>query len=78
MTTLDLFALLQAGVSTPYLMRTRAGIFIGASRPALARLAGRGLVKEVGRGPRGRREFKLTRAGQVLEKSRAKSNGIKW
>lgn len=67
MTTLDLYilALLQAGVSTPYLLRTRAGISIGASRPALERLAGRGLVKEAGPGPRGRREFKLTRAGHV-------------
>ena len=67
MTTLDLFilSLLERGVTTPYSLLSRAGISLGASRPALQRLAGHGLIREMGQGPRGRREFKLTRAGEA-------------
>jgi DNA-binding PadR family transcriptional regulator len=66
MTSLDLIVLLllQRGVNTPYLLRSRAGISLGGSLPALKRLLGQGLIKQGKQGPRGRREFALTRAGE--------------
>src|SRR5690349_20704804 len=66
MTSLDLLILLlvQSGVNTPYALNARAGISLGASLPALKRLLARNLVRENKPGPRGRREFTVTRAGQ--------------
>ncbi len=66
MTSLDLIVLLllQSGINTPYLLRSRAGISLGGSLPALKRLLGHGLIKQGKQGLRGRREFGLTRAGE--------------
>lgn len=64
--SLDLFLLmlLRDGVNTPYTWSSRAGISLGASLPAVRRLIGRGLIREIAKGPRGRREFALTRLGE--------------
>ncbi len=65
MTSLDLLLLflVKSGINTPYAWSARAGISLGASLPALKRLLRQELVKENKPGPRGRREFALTRAG---------------
>ena len=52
------------GVSTPYQWLTQAGLSLGGSLPAVRRLLARGLVSEAATGPRGRREFTITRAGR--------------
>ena len=65
MTSLDLLILflVHRGTNTPYLLRSRARISLGASLPALDRLSHWGLIKESKPGPRGRREFALTLHG---------------
>ena len=63
---LDLFllALITEGLATPYGWQTKARISLGASLPAVRRLIADGLIAEQDAGPRGRREFTLTRAGR--------------
>jgi DNA-binding PadR family transcriptional regulator len=65
MTSLDLLLLLliHRGTNTPYLLRSRAGISLGASLPALKRLLGNRFIKKSKPGQRGKREFALTPAG---------------
>src|SRR5512144_1831661 len=66
MTSLDLFilTLLKYGINTPYTMAAQAGVSLGASLPAIRRLVAERLIKETPRGPRGRREFQLTKSGE--------------
>jgi DNA-binding PadR family transcriptional regulator len=62
---LDLFvlALIESGVSTPYELRTAAGLSLGATIPALRRLLEAGLVLAAKPGPRGRADRRLTAEG---------------
>ncbi len=64
--TLDLFllTLIRDGITTPYDRQARAGVSLGASLPAVRRLLAGGLVREADEGPRGRREFAVTRSGR--------------
>ena len=66
MTSLDLYILmlLKRGINTPYSLRTRGGISLGASLPAIRRLLDRHLVKEIAGGTRGKREFQPTKMGE--------------
>jgi DNA-binding PadR family transcriptional regulator len=68
MSTLELFLLLAAakGISTPYELHTLAGVSVGASIPALKRLADQGLLAQSGPGARGRQESRLTARGKKL------------
>lgn len=63
---LDLFiiALVQRGGTTPYELKTRAGISIGSSAPVLERLADAGLLKKSDPGLRDRVQFSITKAGE--------------
>ena len=67
LTVLDLFIVesIKRGACTAYDLQRRAGISLGASSPALKRLAGSGIVTRipVHRTPRRRYEFKVTREG---------------
>jgi predicted transcriptional regulator len=64
--SLDLLilSLVDAGIRTPYRWQTEAGLSLGASLPAVRRLLARHLVSEAAAGPRGRREFTITRTGR--------------
>ena len=59
---LDLFvlALVSEGVSTPYELKTAAGLSPGATIPALTRLLEAGFVHQGKPGPRGRTDHKIT------------------
>jgi hypothetical protein len=63
--SLDLLilTLVDAGIDTPYRWQTQAGLSLGATLPAARRLLARQLVSERKPGPRGRREFRITRTG---------------
>ena len=63
---LDLFvlALIESGVSTPYGLRTAAGLSPGATIPALRRLLEAGLVLAKEPGLRGRTDHMLTAHGR--------------
>jgi hypothetical protein len=64
--SLDLLilSLVDAGIKTPYRWQTEAGLSLGASLPAVRRLLARHHVSEAAAGPRGRREFTITRTGR--------------
>ena len=63
---LDLFvlALVSDRVSTPYQLKTSAGLSPGATIPALARLLEAGFVIQGKPGPRGRADYRITSAGR--------------
>ena len=50
--------------TNPYEWQARAGASLGASLPAVRRLLAGGLLNEAENGPRGRREFTITRLGR--------------
>jgi len=64
--SLDLFllGLIQSGVDTPYLLRERARLSIGATLPALKRLEGMRLVARGLKGQRDKQQFVLLSAGK--------------
>jgi DNA-binding PadR family transcriptional regulator len=68
---LDLFvlALIECGVSTPYVLQTVAGLSPGATIPALTRLLEAGFVLQGKPGSRGRADYKITAAGRRYLKS---------
>jgi DNA-binding PadR family transcriptional regulator len=68
---LDLFvlALVADGISTPYELKTVAGLSPGATIPTLARLLEAHLVLQSEPGPRGRADYKITAAGRRYLKS---------
>lgn len=70
-TDLDLFvlALVDCGVSTPYVLQTLAGLSPGASIPALQRLTERRLIRPGDSGARSRTEHRITSAGKKLLKT---------
>ncbi len=59
-----LLALIDGGIATPYAMRERAALSVGATLPALRRLEHQGLVERGKTGPRNKTVFKLTAAGR--------------
>jgi DNA-binding PadR family transcriptional regulator len=63
---LDVFvlALVESGVSTPYELKTAAGLSPGATIPALARLLKARLIHQGESGPRGRTDHKITTEGR--------------
>lgn len=68
---LDLFvlALIDSGVSTPYELKTTAGLSPGATIPALRRLLDEELVVQGKPGPRGRTAYRTTAEGRRYLKS---------
>jgi DNA-binding PadR family transcriptional regulator len=64
--SLDLFllGLINSGVNTPYLLRERARLSLGATHPALKRLEKLGLIARGERLQRNKQQFKLTAAGK--------------
>ncbi len=64
--SLDLLilSLVDAGIDTPYRWQTQAGLSLGATLPAARRLLAGQLLSERKPGPRGRREFRITRSGR--------------
>lgn len=68
---LDLFvlALISHGISTPYELKTAAGLSPGATIPALARLLEAGFVLQGKPGRRGRADRRITAAGRRYLKS---------
>jgi hypothetical protein len=69
--SLDLLilTLVDAGIDTPYRWQIQAGLSLGATLPAARRLLSRQLVSERKPGPRGRREFRITRTGRTQLKN---------
>jgi DNA-binding PadR family transcriptional regulator len=65
---LDLFvlALIESGLSTPYALKTAAGLSPGATIPALARLMKARFVLPGKSGSRGRTDHKITREGRAF------------
>lgn len=65
-TDLDLFvlALIDSGISTPYQLQKQAGLSQGATIPTLQRLFEVGFVRQGRTGPRGRTDYKVTKAGK--------------
>jgi len=63
---LDLFALalIESGISTPYELKSAAGLSPGATIPALRRLLEGGLVLQEKAGPRGRMGHRITAEGR--------------
>ncbi|MGA3161959.1 MAG: hypothetical protein ABSC77_12145 [Terracidiphilus sp.] len=63
---LDLFvlALIESGISTPYELKTAAGLSPGATIPTLRRLLEESLVLQGKPGPRGRTGHKITVEGR--------------
>jgi DNA-binding PadR family transcriptional regulator len=63
---LDLFvlALIDSGISTPYELKTAAGLSPGATVPVLRRLIEEDLVVQGKSGPRGRTDHKITAEGR--------------
>jgi DNA-binding PadR family transcriptional regulator len=63
---LDLFALalIESGISTPYELKTAAGLSPGATIPVLRRLLEGGLIVQGKPGPRGRTGHKITAEGR--------------
>ena len=63
---LDLFvlALIESGLSTPYALKTGAGLSPGATIPALERLMKARFVLPGKSGPRGRTDHRITREGR--------------
>lgn len=68
---LDLFvlALVSDGVSTPYELKTAAGMSPGATIPALTRLLAAGFVLQGKAGPRRRADYRITATGRRYLKS---------
>ncbi len=66
MASLDMLilGLVDAGVNTPYTWQVQAGLSLGATLPAVRRLLAQNLLSEAAAGPRGRREFTITRNGR--------------
>jgi DNA-binding PadR family transcriptional regulator len=64
-TSLELFilAMVQLGLATPYELKTKAGLSLGSTVPALARLLEDGLVKASEEGARKSRKFSITTKG---------------
>ncbi len=64
-TSLELFvlAMVRHGLETPYDLKTKAGLSLGSTVPALARLEKDGLVKASEKGARGSRKFSVTARG---------------
>jgi DNA-binding PadR family transcriptional regulator len=61
-----LLSFVQQGLRTPYELKARAGISLGSTVPALARLEKDRLLKSSDRGTRGSRGFEITKAGAKL------------
>ena len=59
--SLDLFllGLIQSGVNTPYLLRERARLSVGATLPALERLQKNRFISRSEKGLRNKQEFEL-------------------
>lgn len=68
---LDLFvlALIESGLSTPYALKTGAGLSPGATIPVLARLIKTRYIFPGKSGPRGRTDHKITREGRAFLRS---------
>lgn len=68
---LDLFvlALIDCGVSTPYELKTAAGLSPGATIPTLSRLLEERFIVQAKPGSRGRTEHRITAAGRQRLKS---------
>ena len=66
LTSLELFLLelIKEGANTPYLLKEKAGVSVGAALPALNRLADRGLIRRGTASARNRQEYELTAAGR--------------
>ncbi len=64
-TSLELFvlAMVQLGLQTPYDLKTKAGLSLGSTVPALARLEKDGLLKASEEGARRSRKFSITTKG---------------
>jgi DNA-binding PadR family transcriptional regulator len=64
-TSLELFilAMVQQGLATPYELKTKAGLSLGSTVPALSRLEKSGLVKASEEGARRSRKFTITAKG---------------
>jgi DNA-binding PadR family transcriptional regulator len=64
-TSLELFvlAMVRHGLETPYDLKTKAGLSLGSTVPALARLEKDGLVKASEEGARRSRKFSITAKG---------------
>jgi len=64
-TSLELFvlAMVRQGLATPYELKTRAGLSLGSTVPALSRLEESGLVKASEEGARRSRRFSITVKG---------------
>ena len=64
-TNLELFvlALVRQGLATPYELKTKAGLSLGSTVPALARLEKDALVKASEEGARRSRKFSITAKG---------------
>jgi DNA-binding PadR family transcriptional regulator len=64
-TSLELFvlAMVRQGLATPYELKTKAGLSLGSTVPALARLQEDGLVKASEEGARRSRKFSITAKG---------------
>jgi DNA-binding PadR family transcriptional regulator len=57
-------ALIESGISTPYELKTAAGLSPGATIPALRRLLEEGLILQGKPGPRGRTGHRITAEGR--------------
>jgi len=64
-TSLELFvlAMVRQGLATPYELKTKAGLSLGSTVPALARLEKDGFVKASDEGARRSRKFSITAKG---------------
>ena len=62
-------ALIDGGVSTPYELQKTAGLFQGATIPALQRLLEAQIVRRGKPGARGRTDYKVTAAGRKVLKA---------
>ena len=63
-------ALVDLGLSTPYLLQAKGGLSQGATLPALSKLARAGHVHRGAAGDRGRREYQITGTGRSFLRSR--------
>lgn len=69
--TLDLFllALIEQDVNSFYDFRQQAGLSLGATSPAVARLLDQGLITDSSSGPRGKVVYRITAAGRKALRS---------
>jgi DNA-binding PadR family transcriptional regulator len=67
-TSLELFvlAMVRQGLETPYNLKTKVGLSLGSTVPALARLEKDGLVKASEEGARRSRKFSITARGTKI------------